>query len=80
LVQASDTVVAIGYSFSAHDHASYEPLLRALCMPRGRRLLVVSPEAATIADALRPAWSNAFLIDPLEASFKEWVADRFPGL
>jgi hypothetical protein len=80
MVRASDTIVTIGYSFNPHDRASYEPLLRALSESTGRKLLVVSPDAAIIADALRAAFPNAFSIEPLKVTFKKWVADQFPGL
>jgi thiamine pyrophosphate-dependent acetolactate synthase large subunit-like protein len=49
LVRDSDIVVVIGYSFNPHDRASYQPLLQALSASPGRRLLVVSPDAGSIA-------------------------------
>jgi hypothetical protein len=79
LMGDSDIVVAIGYSFNTHDRASYETLLNALGQSKGRRLLVVSPDARTVADRLRVGFP-AFSIEPLETTFKQWVAASFPGL
>jgi hypothetical protein len=78
LVRDSDIVVVIGYSFNPHDRASYQPLLQALCSSPGRRLLVVSPDAGTIANAIRPAFPK-LSIEAAEATFKQWVDASFPG-
>jgi hypothetical protein len=79
LVRDSDIVAAIGYSFNHHDRVSYQRLLHALGESTGRRLLVVSPDAGTIAKAIRPGFPN-LSIEPLDATFKQWVAASFPGL
>jgi hypothetical protein len=79
LVRDSDIVVVIGYSFNPHDRASYQPLLQALCASPGRRLLVVSRDAGTIANAIRPAFPN-LSIEAREATFKQWVDASFPGV
>jgi hypothetical protein len=79
LVRDSDILVSIGYSFNPHDRASYQRVLHALGESRGRRLLVVSPDAGTIARAIRPGFPN-LSIEPLDATFKQWVAASFPGL
>jgi hypothetical protein len=76
LLRASDIVVAIGYSFNAHDRASYERLLCAMSASQGRKLLVVSPDAANIANALRPTFPS-LSVQPVEATFKQWVAELF---
>jgi len=75
----SGTVVAIGYSFNAHDRGSYQTLLEALHVSKGRRLLVVSPDADTVVKAIRLGFPD-LAIDPLKATFKQWVTASFPGL
>jgi hypothetical protein len=79
LMRDSDMAVVIGYSFNLHDRASYQRLLRALCESPGKKLLVVSPEAGTIANAIRPAFPK-LSIEAAEATFKEWVDASFPGV
>ena len=75
----SGSVVAIGYSFNAHDRGSYQTLLDALRVSKGRRLLVVSPDADTVVKAIRLGFPD-LAIDPLKATFKQWVTASFPGL
>lgn len=79
MVRDSDAVVAIGYSFNAHDRASYQKLLDALCESKARRLLLVSPDAGTVARVIRLGFPD-LSIEPCEATFKQWVAASFPGL
>jgi hypothetical protein len=79
IVRDSDAVVAIGYSFNAYDRASYQTLLDALCESRDRRMLVVSPDADTVAKAIRLGFPD-LSVDPQEATFKQWVAASFSGL
>ena len=79
LVRESDIVVTIGYSFNPHDLASYQRLLSDLCESTTRRLLVVSPDAGIIANALGPKFPY-LSIWPLKTTFKQWVAASFPGL
>jgi hypothetical protein len=79
MVRDSDAVVAIGYSFNAHDRASYQKLLDALCESKARRLLLVSPDADTVAEAIRPGFPD-LSIEPCEATFKQWVEASFPSL
>lgn len=79
LVRNSDITVAVGYSFNPHDGASYQPILRASGQSIDRRLLVVSPDAGKIADAIRPNFPT-LSIRSHEATFKQWVTASFPGL
>jgi hypothetical protein len=79
VVRNSDTVVTIGYSFNPHDRVSYQPLLRAFGQSPGRRLLVVSPDAAKTADKIRAGFPG-LSIEPAEATLRQWVAASFPGL
>lgn len=79
LARDSDIMVAIGYSFNPHDRASYQCLLHALSASTSRKLLVVSPDAGVIVKAIRPGFPN-LSIEPLEATFKQWVAASFPGV
>lgn len=79
VVRDSGAVVAIGYSFNAHDRGSYQTLLDALRESKGRRLLIVSPDADIVAQPIRAAFPDLAVI-PLKATFKEWVAELFPGI
>ena len=79
MVRASDKVVAIGYSFNHYDRASYQRLLHALGKSTGRRLVVVSPDAGTIANSIRPCFPD-LSIEAVDATFREWTAASFPGL
>ena len=79
LVRDSDIVVSIGYSFNQYDGASFQCLMYALGESTGRRLLVVSPNADTVVKAIRLGFPD-ISIEPLEATFKQWVAASFPGL
>src|SRR5207244_6299312 len=54
----SGTVVAIGYSFNPHDRGSYQTLLDALHESRGRKLLVVAPDADTVVKAIRAGFPD----------------------
>jgi hypothetical protein len=74
-LRASDTVVAIGYSFSPHDRSSYARLLNAI----SGKLLVVSPDADTVAHELRRSFQS-LTVQPMKATFNQWVASSFPGL
>lgn len=79
LMRDSDTLVAIGYSFNPHDRASYQRLLRALGESGDRKLLVVSPDAGTVANAIHSGFPD-LTIEPKAGTFKQWVAASFPGL
>lgn len=79
LVRDSNILVTIGYSFSPHDRVSYQRLLRALGDSSGRKLLLVSPDAGTVAKAIRPSFPK-LSIEPLESTFKQWVNASFSGL
>jgi len=79
LLQESEIAVAIGYSFNQHDHSSYQPLLCALRRSHGRRMLVVAPDADSITTALRPSVPG-LAIEPVMATFRQWVNQSFPGL
>jgi hypothetical protein len=78
-LQESEIALAIGCSFNQHDRACYEPLLCALRRSPGRRLLVIAPEADAIAATLRSS-SPGLQIEPIKATFKQWVEHSFPGL
>jgi hypothetical protein len=78
LLRTSGNVIAIGYSFNRYDNASYKPLLTALAESRDRRLLIVSPDAVTVAARLRAEFPN-LCIEPRKATFKKWVSESYPG-
>lgn len=79
VVRDSEVLVAIGYSFNHHDRGSYQTLLDALRVSTGRRLVVVSPDADIVARAIRAGFPD-LAIEPLKATFKQWVAESFPGI
>lgn len=71
-LEASKTVVAIGYSFNAHDRASYQPLLDSIRRPPGRQLVLVDPEAKQVVERLRTEFPG-LVVDPVELKFKQSV-------
>jgi hypothetical protein len=79
LLRDSETVVSIGYSFNRYDQSSFEPLLRAASESKGRRLLIVSPDAKTIADSICGVFPS-LTVEPINAKFKSWVLSSFCGL
>lgn len=79
LLRECEIAVAIGYSFNQHDLASYQPLLCALRRSPGRRLLVIAPDADAITTGLRSS-SPGLNIEPVSATFKQWVDRSFPGV
>ncbi len=79
LVRSLDTAVAIGYSFNDHDRASYAPLLRTLGETTNKRLVVVSPDARTIARKVGEDFPY-LSIKPQEATFGQWASASFPGV
>ena len=79
MLRVSDIAVAIGYSFNVHDRASYQTLLHAPGESESRTLLVVSPGAGAIASVIRLGFPN-LSVEPLESTFKQWVAASFTGI
>lgn len=79
LVRASGTVVAIGYSFNAHDSGSYQRVLRALSASVERRLIVVSLDALKVAPKLQMEFPN-LRVEPMETTFTAWAAASFIGI
>lgn len=79
LVRSSGNLVAIGYSFNNHDRVSYHPILTALGESRGRKLLLVTPEADRVADRLMAEYPH-ISIEPVADTLKNWVAGSFRGV
>ncbi|HEY7337211.1 MAG TPA: hypothetical protein VH639_20135 [Bryobacteraceae bacterium] len=79
LLRDSDTIVAIGYSFNLHDRASYRPLLAPWAKSTGRKLVIVSPDADNAAKTVRLYLKN-LCVEPVPATFREWVQRSYPGL
>lgn len=79
LVRSSGNLVAIGYSFNTHDHASYRPILKALSETAQHNLLVVSPQARQVAERLRAEYPNLF-VEAIEDTLRNWAAGSFRGL
>jgi hypothetical protein len=78
-VRSSGNLVAIGYSFNNHDRVSDHPILAALGESRGRKLLLVMPDADTVADRLMAEYPNVS-IEPIADTLKNWVASSFRGV
>ena len=76
LVRESGTLVAVGYSFTRHDRASYAPILEALSESHDRKLVIVSPEARNLADKIIGQYDN-LRITPIDKTFKAWAKDSF---
>jgi hypothetical protein len=79
IVRDSGTVVSIGYSFNSHDRGSYQTLLNAMCESEARRLLVVCPDADTVAQAVHLGFPH-LSVEAINSTFKQWVTESFPGL
>lgn len=58
LVRRSGRVVAVGYSFNAHDRPSYDPVLKALLDSDEKKLIVVSPSAVDVAAQLQNEYDH----------------------
>lgn len=80
LLKESTLAIAIGYSFSLHDRASYEPLLAALGQSQDKALLVVAPDAEEIAGSLRRFTGNSLAVTAHSATFREWADAGFSGV
>ena len=78
LIAESGKLVAIGYSFHLNDRRSYDPLLLALDHAPDPRIILVNPDATTIAARLKPQFQRAE-IQPIELTFGEWVRSGFSG-
>ncbi len=76
IVQSSQTIVSIGYSFNPYDRASYSPLLQAA---RGARILLVVPEAQDLASRLTGEYPGIEW-HAVPATFREWVLRGYDGL
>jgi len=79
LVRACSTLVAIGYSFGAHDRCSYRPILQALGESRDRKLVIVSPDAGKLARRLRNEYPQ-LNVEPVEETLRSWAAASFRGM
>lgn len=77
-LRATDLLTVIGYSFSPVDRASYSPLIRALLQQGRKRILLVTPGAASTAERLSREhpeieWRATSM------GFAQWVESGFPG-
>lgn len=78
VVAAARQLVVIGYSFSPHDKASYDPLAATLARS-GTTVLIVAPDAAELVERLRREYRD-IPWTPAPLSFRQWVTRGFPGL
>jgi hypothetical protein len=78
LVRSSGNLVAVGFSFNSHDRVSYDPILMALEESKRRKLLLVTPEADSVADRLVKEYPH-ISIQPIADTLKDWVDGSFRG-
>ena len=76
LINNSEKLVSIGYSFSDHDRASYDPLLHALGGTLNRRLILISPDASEAAKRIAKSYPRLEVL-AINRTFKEWSATGF---
>ena len=73
LVRESGTVVAVGYSFNKYDNSSYGPILQALDASRERKLIVVSPHAADLAEKVSAEYPR-LRVQSIKKTLEVWGA------
>ena len=73
LIEASERVVSIGYSFSPTDYTSYSPLLDGIGK---RQFVVVTPEAERISTRLRH--DHGVSPYPVSCTFGQWCDTGCP--
>jgi hypothetical protein len=76
LVRASGTLIAVGYSFSPYDRASYHPLLEQLSKSQERKLFIVSPDSTQVAEMIAAEYPR-LQVRPIAKTFKRWAIDLF---
>jgi hypothetical protein len=76
LVEGSETVISIGYSFNNYDGESYDPILQSLLKSQNRRLVIVSPDAMGSAQRIKAQYPGLH-VDAVAMTFKEWVVSCF---
>jgi hypothetical protein len=76
LVKESGVLISVGYSFGAHDRASYGPIMEALGTSRERRLLVITPDANVVVSRIADEYP-LLQIQGIEKTFKGWSMDSF---
>ena len=78
LLGSVGSLISLGYSFAELDADSYIPLLKALAAHPDPHLVVVSPDADSIAARLASVLGGAELL-PLAMTFGAWVDAGYPG-
>ena len=76
MINNSEKLVSIGYSFNDHDRASYDPLLDALGETLNRRLILISPDASEAAKRIAKSYPRLEVL-AINKTFKEWSATGF---
>jgi hypothetical protein len=76
LIRQIGSVTVVGYSFNAHDGASYARLLDALKQTADRKLVLVSPQARELAKSVSMEYPE-LRVHPVEKTFGQWAADSF---
>lgn len=71
-LRESNTVIAIGYSFSQHDRSSYLPILDAIEGNRNLTLKLVDPQAESVAEWLRIERPH-LTVEPIPKTFARWA-------
>lgn len=78
MVAQTGAIIAIGYAFAESDSASYSGLLDALSTTRSSSVLVVTPDATSIVDRLRPQYPKIHWAGE-DRGFAAWVNSGYPG-
>jgi hypothetical protein len=76
LVRETGKLVVIGYSFNAHDRASYAPLLEALSISRQRTLTIVSPQANELRTKVAGEYPD-LTVESVQKTFRMWTVGLF---
>jgi hypothetical protein len=76
LVRQARSLIAVGYSFSPYDRASYDPVLQTLAHSGVGDLMIVSPQAGELARRLSTEYAG-IRVQPVEKSFGKWATDEF---
>jgi hypothetical protein len=79
VLASHETLVAIGYAFAHHDRASHAELLEAFSAGKGRRAVVVSPEASAIVERLQPQFRK-IKWTAVDLGFARWVQSGYRDL
>ncbi len=79
LLDQTDTLISIGYSFNPLDKDSYEHLIKHFGAREGRKVLLVGPDTIQLSRRLKKTYSFLDWM-PINQTFKEWVQNGYLGV